>query len=76
METVQIVLDKKLLLAADRAAQRANQNLSDLMRAALRQHLRTLAVQEMDRRDREGHLRQPQGADDFEWDAVAAWPED
>jgi metal-responsive CopG/Arc/MetJ family transcriptional regulator len=39
METIQIVLDKPLLEAADRAARRARKNRSALVREALREHL-------------------------------------
>ena len=42
METVQIVIDKKLLLATDRAARRTKRNRSALVRDALREHLRRL----------------------------------
>jgi metal-responsive CopG/Arc/MetJ family transcriptional regulator len=76
METVQIVLDKKLLLATDRAARRSKQNRSALIRAALREHLRSLEIAELNKRDREGYLAKPQAEEDFAWDAVTAWPED
>ena len=54
METVQIVLDKSLLLAADRAARRTQQNRSALIRQALREHLRRLEVAAQEERDRQG----------------------
>jgi metal-responsive CopG/Arc/MetJ family transcriptional regulator len=76
METVQIVLDKQLLQATDQAAKRAKQNRSALVRIALREHLRKLELQAMDRRDREGYTRIPQGNDDSIWDSVMAWPEE
>ena len=38
METIQAVLDAKLLQAADRAARRAKRNRSALIRDALREH--------------------------------------
>ena len=40
METIQIVLDKGLLQATDRAARRMKRNRSALVREALREHLR------------------------------------
>jgi hypothetical protein len=40
MKAVQIVLDKKLLHAADQAARRTKQDRSALVRDALREHLR------------------------------------
>ena len=75
METVQIVLDKKLLQATDRAARRAKRNRSALVRDALREHLRRLRVQEMEQRDREGYSQSPDAQrETLLWEAEAAWP--
>lgn len=75
METIQIVLDKKLLQAADQAARRAKQNRSALVREALREYLRRGELRAKEERDREGYLRLPANADDLSiWDAEAAWP--
>ena len=71
--TIQVVLDPRLLSAADRAARRGRQNRSALIREALREHLRQLAAAEAELRDRTGYERQP----DVEfagWEKVAAWP--
>jgi metal-responsive CopG/Arc/MetJ family transcriptional regulator len=73
METIQVVLDKQLLQAADRAARRTKQNRSALVRDALREHLRLLERRALEHRDREGYSRQPQQQDP--WEAEAAWPE-
>ena len=77
METIQIVLDKKLLLETDRAARRAKRNRSALVREALREHLRKLDVRDKERRDRQGYSAQPEarnGSDN--WEAEAVWPEE
>jgi metal-responsive CopG/Arc/MetJ family transcriptional regulator len=74
METIQVVLDRKLLQAADRAARHTRQNRSALIREALREHLRLLAVRAREDRDREGYARQPPHSSP-EWEAEAAWPE-
>jgi metal-responsive CopG/Arc/MetJ family transcriptional regulator len=75
METVQIVLDRKLLHATDQAARRTKLNRSALVREALREHLRRLEVQVCEKRDREGYSRQPQTSDESQlWEAEAAWP--
>ena len=77
METVQIVLDKKLLQATDRAARRTKRNRSALVRDALREHLRRIEVRALEERDREGYSRQPQPGDEARrWEAEAAWPVD
>ena len=77
METIQVVLDKKLLQAADRAAKRTKQNRSALVRDALREHLRLLERRALEDRDREGYSRQPQRQDQsLAWEAEAAWPKE
>lgn len=73
METIQIVLEKALLQATDRAARRRRLNRSALVRDALRMYLRRLEVEDRERRDRAGYA----GKADTEfavWDQVAAWP--
>jgi metal-responsive CopG/Arc/MetJ family transcriptional regulator len=75
METVQIVLDKSLLQATDRAARRLKLNRSALVREALREHLKRIEVRNNEERDREGYVRQPQARDESPlWEAEAAWP--
>ena len=75
METIQVVLDSALLRAADGAARRARVNRSALIRKALREHLKRLATQELEARDRDGYRERPDtstGAED--WEEVAVWP--
>ena len=75
METIQIVLDKSLLQATDRAARRMKRNRSALVREALREHLKRLEVRSSEELDREGYARQPQARDESAlWEAEAAWP--
>lgn len=77
METIQVVLDKKLLLAADKAARKMKANRSALVRDALREHLRRLELLAREDRDREGYARLPQTRDERgSWEAEAAWPEE
>lgn len=77
METIQVVLDKKLLAAADRAARRLKANRSALVRDALREHLLRLEMRAKEDRDREGYRKLPQaGSETNMWEAEAAWPEE
>jgi metal-responsive CopG/Arc/MetJ family transcriptional regulator len=77
MEVFQIVLDKKLLDAADRAAKRTKQNRSAFVRDALREHLSRLELRASEQRDRRGYSRQPQtDAEARGWESEAAWPEE
>jgi metal-responsive CopG/Arc/MetJ family transcriptional regulator len=75
METIQVVLDTKLLQATDRAAHRTKRNRSALIRDALREHLRRMEIQALEERDRNGYANQPQrNAEALVWEAEAAWP--
>ncbi len=77
MQIVQIVLDKKLLHAADQAAKRTRRNRSALVRDALRGHLRRLELQANEERDRQGYSRHPRAdAEARGWESEATWPEE
>lgn len=77
MEIVQIVIDRKLLQAADQAARRTKRNRSALIRDALREHLRQLRVQEAEERDRAGYARRPEAKkESLIWEPEAVWPAD
>ena len=77
MQIVQIVLDKKLLHAADQAAKRTRRNRSALVRDALREHLRRLELRAREERDRQGYMRQSQAdAEARGWESEATWPEE
>lgn len=77
METIQVVLDKELLLAVDRAARKMNANRSALVRDALREHLLRMEMRAKEDRDRQGYAKRPQTRDEWEsWEAEAAWPEE
>ena len=77
MEAIQVVLDAELLKAADAAARRQKVNRSELIRQALRQHLRRLRVADLEERDRRGYQAKPQRIEEYgPWEEAAAWPED
>lgn len=77
METVQIVLDKKLLDATDQAARRTKRNRSALVRDAIREHLRRLEIRALEVRDRVGYSRLSQARDESSgWETEAVWPEE
>jgi metal-responsive CopG/Arc/MetJ family transcriptional regulator len=75
METIQVVVDSKLLHAADAVARRARVNRSALIREALREYLKRLQRGELEARDRRGYEKHPNVAGEAEaWEQVAAWP--
>jgi metal-responsive CopG/Arc/MetJ family transcriptional regulator len=77
METIQVVLDAKLLKAADSVAKRQKVNRSALIREALREHLKRLRERELEAQDRRGYEARPQREEEYRpWVEAAAWPED
>ena len=75
METVQIVLERELLEATDRAARRTRRNRSAFVRDALREHLRRLELRGREERDREGYSKRAASPGESRlWEAEAAWP--
>jgi metal-responsive CopG/Arc/MetJ family transcriptional regulator len=77
MQTIQVVLDDKLLKAADLAAKRQRLNRSALIRQALQRHLKFLHERELEERDRQGYLAQPQRDEEFRiWEDAASWPQE
>jgi metal-responsive CopG/Arc/MetJ family transcriptional regulator len=77
MQTIQVVLDAKLLKAADIAAKRRQVNRSALIRQALQEHLKRLHVLDLEARDRRGYQARPQRIEEYlPWEETAAWPEE
>jgi metal-responsive CopG/Arc/MetJ family transcriptional regulator len=77
METIQVVLDSKLLRAADVAARRTKLNRSALIREALRAHLKNLEIRQRELRDRQGYeARLGDSGELSAWEAEAIWPEE
>jgi len=75
METIQVVLDTKLLKAANHAAKRQKVNRSALIRQALQEHLKRLREMELEEQDRRGYMARPQREDEYRvWEDAAAWP--
>lgn len=77
METIQVVIDEKLLRASDQAAKKAKLNRSELVRLALREHLQRMQILEAEQRDQRGYEKLPQSkaTEDSGWEAEAVWPE-
>ncbi len=76
VETIQIVLDTELRIAADRAARRCRLNRSQLVREALREYLQRLEIKAREERDREGYRKAPPVPEEAQaWESEAAWPE-
>jgi metal-responsive CopG/Arc/MetJ family transcriptional regulator len=77
METIQLVLDSKLLRATEVAARRTKLNRSALIREALRAHLKNLEIRERELRDRRGYEAGSRDSNGLPgWEAEAIWPEE
>ena len=77
MATIQVVIEDRLLRAADRMARKQQLNRSALFREALRAYLKKAHFRELERREREAYERTPDDLSEVAlWEGVAAWPED
>ena len=77
METIQVVLDSKLLRATEVAARRTKLNRSALIREAIRAHLKNLDIREREMRDRKGYQASPADSSGLSgWEGEALWPEE
>lgn len=77
METIRVVLEERLLRAADKAVRQLRTNRSGLVRDALRQHSRGLQIRELEAPDCQGYERLPESGPAAEaWDRVTAWPDE
>jgi metal-responsive CopG/Arc/MetJ family transcriptional regulator len=77
METIQIVIDTPLRKEADRAAKKTKVNRSELVREALRAHLKQMRIREMEERDRRAYALIPETEEEIHmWDHNTAWLED
>src|SRR3954468_20887709 len=73
METIQVVLDAKLLKSTDAAAKRQKVNRSALIRQALEEHLKRLHKLDLEERDRRGYHAKPQRVGEYlPWEGAAA----
>ena len=77
MLTIQVVLDEKLLKAADAAAKKRRVNRSALIREALGEYLKRIRTRELQELDRRGYQARPHHPQEFKgWEDMAAWPDD
>jgi metal-responsive CopG/Arc/MetJ family transcriptional regulator len=78
VETIRVVMDAKLRRACDRAAKKGKLNRSELVRLALREHLRRVQILDSEERDEHGYEMIPQSnaAKESDWEAEAVWPQD
>jgi metal-responsive CopG/Arc/MetJ family transcriptional regulator len=76
MQIVQVVLDKKLLQAADRAARKLKRNRPALVRDALKEYLRKLEIHDRENRDRDGYSNKPSRGTPNIWEGEAVWPDE
>jgi hypothetical protein len=75
METIQIVLETELRIAADKAALRCRLNRSQLVLEALREYLLRLETRAREESDREGYRKSPSVRGEAQaWESEAAWP--
>jgi hypothetical protein len=75
METIQVVPGDELLRAVGLPVRRTKQSGSMWIRGALREHLKRLAIRELEERDRRGYEKVPAVESDLSmWDTGVVWP--
>ena len=76
MRTVQLTLDEGLVAAVDKVAAKLGTTRSGFTRDALRAALARWREQALERKHREGYLRQPPKRTEFQvWEKEQAWGE-
>ena len=74
--TVRLTLDRALVEAVDRAAQRLGTTKSAFTRRALTDALERLRVEALEERHRRGYERHPVRRDEFDgWELEQVWPD-
>ncbi len=79
MKAIQILMDERLVEAADRAARRLRVDRSKLVRTALQRFLREQRTADLEERYRRAHERPMTAQERKElraWESIQEWPED
>jgi metal-responsive CopG/Arc/MetJ family transcriptional regulator len=76
MKTVQMTLDENLVATVDKVAKRLGTTRSAFTRQALKNALREVRTNELERKHREGYKRKPVKPEEFgDWEAEQVWVE-
>jgi metal-responsive CopG/Arc/MetJ family transcriptional regulator len=76
MKTVQMTLDENLIASVDKVAKHLGTTRSAFTRQALKNALKEVRMNELERKHREGYRRKPVKRGEFEdWEAEQVWVE-
>ncbi len=76
MKTVQMTLDENLIASVDKVAKHLRTTRSAFTRQALRNALKEVRANELERKHREGYTRKPVKRGEFkDWEAEQVWVE-
>jgi len=77
VKTVQMTLDESLVREVDRAVKRLGTTRSAFARQALRDALRRIRIQDLEKKHRDGYARKPVTRQELGvWEGEQVWPED
>ncbi len=77
MQTIQVVIDEKLLRETDRVVKKSRINRSALIRSLLAEHVKRVRIRELEEKERDAYRGKPQTKAEIEmWEGMQAWPED
>lgn len=74
MKTIQMTLDEELLDRVDKLIQELDMTRSAFIRESLRYYLDKVRIKKLEKKHRDGYLRQPVAANEFDiWEDEQAW---
>ncbi len=74
MKTIQMTLDDELVAAVDDAVKKLNTNRSAFARKALRDAIKQLNIDQLEKKHRQGYKRYPVGKTEFGvWESEQEW---
>jgi len=74
MKTIQMTLDEDLLSRVDKAIQELNTTRSALIRESVQYYLERLRIKKLEKKHRDGYLKQPVVAGEFDvWEDEQVW---
>jgi len=74
MKTIQMTLDEDLLNRVDKAIQELNTTRSALIRESVQYYLERLRIKKLEKKHRDGYLKQPVATEEFDvWEDEQVW---
>ena len=74
MKTIQMTLDEELLFRVDKAIHELNTTRSAFIRESVQYYLERLRIKKLEKKHRDGYLKQPVATGEFDvWEDEQVW---